>query len=88
MEFGKEYYMYSSDISLGACKIFSYNENSPYYFNIDIPPIFDMALSDNLFVTTKLIVRKQLINLADDEKLNIVLNDISNNVPAIIFRQK
>ncbi|CAB4389835.1 unnamed protein product [Rhizophagus irregularis] len=90
MKFGKEYYMYSSYVSLGTCKIFSFDKLQPLcHFNVNNPPIYDMALSNNLFVvltksgkiqiTTKLIVEnhsKQRIDLANDEKLKIALRDI------------
>lgn len=90
MKFEKEYYMYSSYVSLGTCKIFSYDKLQPLcHFNVNNPPIYDMAISNNLFVvltksgqiqiTTKFIVEnhsKQRIDLAFDEKLNITLRDI------------
>ncbi|GBC10386.1 hypothetical protein RclHR1_00960003 [Rhizophagus clarus] len=90
MKLGKEYYMYSSYVSLGTCKIFSYGKTqSLCNFNISAPPILDMAISDNFFVTltksgkiqitTKSIVEnhsRQQIELANDEKFNITLRDI------------
>jgi hypothetical protein len=90
MKFGKEYYMYSSYVSLGTCKIFSYYDVDPLCnFNINNPPLLDMAISDNFFVTltksgkiqitTKLIVENhptEQIDLTNDERFNIILRDI------------
>src|SRR3954454_3702515 len=91
MEFGKEYYMYSLDVSLGACKIFSYeNEASLCNFNVGTPPIIEMALSNNMLiavtesgiiqVTNKSIVKRhpqEYVDLANNEKFNITLKDVA-----------
>ncbi|CAG8523988.1 1236_t:CDS:2 [Funneliformis caledonium] len=91
VEFGKEHYMYSLDVALGTCKIFSYTkEHSVCNFNIDIPPICDLSLSNNLLVvrtesgrlqvTTSSVIRdhqEQIVDLADDKKFNIILSDVA-----------
>ncbi|CAI2180253.1 13263_t:CDS:2 [Funneliformis geosporum] len=90
LEFGKEYYMYSLDVALGTCKIFSYaREHSICNFNIDTPPICDLSLSNNLLivrtetgrfqVTTRSVMKDQehIVDLTDDKKFNIILSDVA-----------
>ncbi|RIA91662.1 hypothetical protein C1645_805097 [Glomus cerebriforme] len=99
MEFGKEYYMYSSYVTLGTCKIYSYESENPLCnFNVDVPPIVNLALSNNLFVvrtksgkiqiTTKSILKRRQENftmdLKNNEKFFIIINDIALKVPSEI----
>ncbi|CAG8458688.1 6444_t:CDS:2, partial [Acaulospora colombiana] len=52
IQLGRKYFMYSSDISMGTCKIFSYYQaQSLGNFNVHNPPLTELAISRNFFVT-------------------------------------
>nr|CAG8435284.1 2059_t:CDS:2 [Entrophospora candida] len=51
IKFGDEHFMYSPDISLGICKIFSYPAHHMINFNVNNPPLLEMFISRNFLIT-------------------------------------
>ncbi|CAG8473413.1 6962_t:CDS:2 [Acaulospora morrowiae] len=93
IQLGRKYFMYSSDVSMGTCKIFSYYEtNSLGNFNVSNPPLKELAISRHFFVTgtepgnfqltTHTSSNKHMIRSTDlDERyrFGIVVDDIQIN---------